>query len=288
MIKQFYTRVRSKNFSCDDLRGDIGPFPIRSLARLGSTTMTEMIFPRSFNKYPIIEINTVKSIQNSRSKLLMKGCFAKANVKQADWYKYIYTNDMHRFQDQLFKEEHVYNIENLPYPIVAKRIFGFKGHGMVLINNQEKLEKFLNSTSKTELAGYYFEEFKNYSREYRLHCTQDECFMSWRKLRKSDSKERWFFNSTNCNWVGENHNLFDKPVNWDKIIEDSCEAIKAVGLDIGAVDVRVQSANYEDKKRENPEYIVLEVNSAPAIGPIGVDIYRKKITELINKKIIKL
>lgn len=289
MIKQHFTRVRSKNFSCDDLRTSnkgIGPFPIRSLVRLGSTTMTEIIFPKSFKKYPIVEINSVESIQNSRSKLKMKECFLKENIPQSNWFV---NHGSKEYVTGLHDNMTIWAFKKLSYPLVAKRVFGFKGHGMVLINNQEELEKFLKSKSKTELEGYYFEEFKNFSREYRLHCTQSECFMTWRKLRKSDSKERWFFNSTNCNWVGENHPLFDKPNNWNKIVEDCCKAIKAVGLDIGCVDLRIQSAKTSDgNTRKNPEYIVIETNSSPALGDRGIELYRQKITELINNKIKEL
>lgn len=99
--------------------------------------------------------------------------------------------------------------------------------------------------------------------------------MSWRKLRKSDAKERWFFNSSNCNWISPEHELFNRPNNWANIERDCIQAMIAVGLDIGAVDVRVQS-------KDNPEYIILEVNSAPALGEQGIEIYKNEIIKLIE------
>lgn len=130
----------------------------------------------------------------------------------------------------------------------------------------------------TDTTEWYGESMKMYAREYRLHCTQTECFMSWRKLRRSDAEERWFFNSANCNWVGEDHELFDRPSNWDLIVEDCKKAMVATGLDIGSFDVRIQSSS-----KSTPEYIIVEVNSAPALGEQGVQIYKTKIQELIYK-----
>ena len=53
--------------------------------------------------------------------------------------------------------------------------------------------------------------------------------------------------------------------------------MRATGLDIGAVDVRVSS-------KDTSQFIVLEVNSAPSLGSQGIDIYREQIRKvLINK-----
>lgn len=263
-------KIRTKNYSADPLKGRIS-LPFRSIVRLGSTTETEIVFPKSFKAgKTIIECNSVESIHNSRSKLLMKECFNKAGIPQANGLN---INEVIA-QDQL---------ETLSYPLVAKRVYGFKGHGMRKLDNQEQLEDWIGDHES--LDGWYFEEFKNYSKEYRLHCTQTECFMSWRKLRKSEATERWFFNSSNCNWVSNAHELFDQPVNWEEIITQSINAVKAVGLDIGAVDVRVQSStNSEGSVRKSPKFIILEVNSAPALGEQGIEAYHEAIINVLTNK----
>jgi glutathione synthase/RimK-type ligase-like ATP-grasp enzyme len=97
--------------------------------------------------------------------------------------------------------------------------------------------------------------------------------MAWRKLRRSDAEERWFFNSSNCNWVSPNHELFNIPSTWESIVNDCKRAITCTGLDIGAVDVRVAA---------DGKYIVLEVNSAPALGEQGIEIYRVMINKLLK------
>jgi len=137
-------------------------------------------------------------------------------------------------------------------------------------------------------SGYYFEEYFNGAREYRLHVTEDGCFLAWRKLRKDDAKERWYFNSDNCIWAGESNDSFDKPVNWNEITEHCVNALKAVGLNIGAIDVRVESSSDSNgKKRKTCKFIVLETNSAPALGEVGSEAYFKEIKRLINKKLSK-
>jgi glutathione synthase/RimK-type ligase-like ATP-grasp enzyme len=276
---KFKLQLRTKNFSNKDLKGNI-ELPLRCLYRAGSTTSTKDCFPVSFGRRPIIEINTVDSIENSRSKLLMKACFAKAEVSQADWFGCVIKDDPNNKYVGIKYGDYDDPIE-INYPILAKRINGFKGKGMVKIDDQDGLEKFLAETSANQLTGYYFEQFHNYSREYRIHCTQERVFMSWRKLRKEDTPDdrRWFFNSENCNWVGEDHELFDKPTNFDMICDDCVKAIIEVGLDIGSFDVRVQSS-----RKNNPNYILIEVNSAPSLGEKGIEIYKNELIRIFNNK----
>ncbi len=134
----------------------------------------------------------------------------------------------------------------------------------------------------TEKCQWYAETMANYAAEYRLHCSKNGCFMAWRKLRKADTPEdrRWYFNSDHCNWVGEDHELFNKPTNWDKMCIDSTNAILSTGLEIGCVDLRCQSP-----KKQDPLYKIIEVNSAPALSEKGLNAYRVELARLISEKI---
>jgi len=228
--------------------------PHRTIVRFGSLTSTANVFPRAVELgRRIIEINTAEAIKISRDKLLMKQCFDDAEIAHSKW-----------------KPANDFNLGDLEYPILAKNRLSYQGRGMVKIDNQEQYEAFKRSHN---LDAYILERYYNYAREYRLHCTQEECFLTWRKLRRHDAEERWFFNSHNCNWVGENHRLFNKPRNWEEIIKASINAIKAVGLDIGAVDCRVAA---------DGKFIILEVNSAPALGAQGLQCYQNQIKQLIH------
>jgi D-alanine-D-alanine ligase-like ATP-grasp enzyme len=138
------------------------------------------------------------------------------------------------------------------------------------------------------LNNYIFERFYNYSREYRLHVTEDGCFYTCRKMLKSETpeEERWFRNDSNSVWVLENNPSFDKPINWNEVIEHSVKALKAVGLDIGAVDLRIQSSKHSNgDTRDYCDFIVLEINSAPSFGDITAEKYAVELSRLINKKL---
>ena len=61
--------------------------------------------------------------------------------------------------------------------------------------------------------------------------------------------------------------------------------IQAVGLDIGAIDVRVQNeVTAKGKKRNEPDFIILETNSAPSFGEITTQKYLNEIPKVILKK----
>lgn len=208
----------------------------------------------------------------------MKRCFHNFKVPQSYWWTAEETTPgVYAFTPQHEDKKTPNSVEELRYPILAKRVFGFKGKGMEKIDSAKEMAEFL---TKNNIRGYYFELYYNFAREYRVHCTQTGAFLRWRKLRKTDAENRWFFNSSNCVWVGEDNETFDVPVNMKDIDAKCVEAIKSVGLDIGAVDVRVQG-----KGNTTPSFIILEVNSAPSLGEMGNKVYAGKIEEIIASKI---
>ena len=262
-FSQRTVRIRTKNPSSNPLRKAI-LVPFNAVCRLGSRTPTNEVFPRGGR---VIECNTVESIENSRDKLRMKACFERGNVTQARHYH-------GSFGDIQVIKRHFSINKTTEYQLVGKAICGFQGKGMVLINNDTELSTFCRTHTP---QNFFIELFYNYGREYRLHATQTEMFLSWRKLRKSDAEARWFFNSHNCNWVSEDHELFDKPRNWKDLCDVAIKAIQSTGLDIGCVDIRVSS-------QDTSQFIVCEVNSAPALSEHGIEAYRTQIRKvLINK-----
>jgi hypothetical protein len=277
----FRPRIRSRHPSHDILRTELPLLPFRSVVRLGSTTVVDV--PN------IVECNTVQAVKNSSSKLLMKQCFLTSEVKTADWFVYNRNNNF----DQIgpFHTENDINISNLPYPIVAKHHFGSRGEGNFLLNNQQELEAWMRGKT---VSNYIFEKFYNFNREYRLHVTKYGCFYSCRKMLKHDTPEanRWFRNDSNSVWIVEYKDVllednpeFDKPTNWDTIVAESVKALNAVGLDVGAVDLRIQSSKTpKGKTRENPEFIIVEINSAPSFGEITAQRYIQEIPKILMTK----
>lgn len=257
-------------------------FNFRSIIRFGSSTPTseyenrEIKTKKGIVKRPIsVEINTVDSIKNSSNKLLMKKCFDKFNVTTAVWYV---------FDGNNFKTNVISIPQNdIQFPLVAKHIYGSRGRGNTLLNNMDDLEKW--KKQHNNYSSYIFEKFYNYNKEYRLHVTKNGCFYTCRKMIKADTPDdkKWFKNDSNSVWILEENPNFDKPQNW-KTIENECvKALKAVGLDIGAVDLRVQNnTNSKGEIRNNPEFIVIEINSAPSFGDITAKKYNSELTKILK------
>jgi D-alanine-D-alanine ligase-like ATP-grasp enzyme len=65
--------------------------------------------------------------------------------------------------------------------------------------------------------------------------------------------------------------MFNKPKNWKDIIVNVKQAMDAVGLDIGAVDIRT---------KKDGDFIILETNSAPGLAEIGIAMYLNILRDL--------
>jgi glutathione synthase/RimK-type ligase-like ATP-grasp enzyme len=259
LVRNFRPQIRSRHPSHEPLRELLGLFPFRSVVRLGSDWTGD--------GHDRVELNTVAAINNSADKLRMKECFSKAKVVTAEW---------NGVSEKVLSE----------FPIVAKHRFGSRGEGNTLIHTQAELNAWMKGKN---LKSYIFEKFHDYNREYRLHVTKDGCFYACRKLLRQDTPkdQRWFRNDSNCTWVredtdGEN---FDKPSNWDTIIAESVKALHAVGLDFGACDVKVQSAETaKGNTRKEPKFFIIEINSAPSFGEVTLEKYLEILPKLLRAK----
>lgn len=270
MQKLFKPQLRTKNFSAADLKAanaGIGEFPARAIVRLGSRTSTQEAFPKSFGKRTIIEVNTPEACHNSGDKVLMKQCFDAAGVRTAEW------SELHLIRSA--------NEWNHGYPAIIKHKNSCKGKGIYFINNQDDLQNFL---ANNNTRNHIIESYKGYTKEFRLHVTEDGCFYACRKMLKADAEERWHRHDTNSVWIIEENPLFERPKNWDDLEAECVKALKAVGLDIGACDVKIQS----EKNRNAgfiPEFVILEINSAAGLAERGLELYRVEIAKIITKKI---
>jgi len=276
-ISMFRPKVRSRHPSHNPLRTKLPLLPFRSVVRLGSTTIESDVVALGGNR---VECNSVQAVKNSASKLLMKRCFTNAGVRTPQWYVY----EGGRFICKGGGTEGTTAITDLPYPIIAKHVHGSRGTGNYKLNNQGELSNWLRDKT---LSSYIFERFYSYTREYRIHVTNEGCFYTCRKMLKRDADESnsWQRHDDNCVWIVENNPSFDKPVNWNSIVRDCVSALNSTGLDIGAFDVKVQSsADSKGIKRTNPEWIVIESCSAPSFGEITAVKYIEQIPLILKRK----
>ena len=265
IVTKFRPKIRSRHPSHGCLRGTIQRMPFSSVIRFGSTT------PCATR----VELNTIEAIKNSSSKLRMKNCFKKGQVKTAEW-----------IQPQSVKEVKQFFNDYRDSGIVTKSHFGSRGQGNTLIKTEVELNNWLNNHSGV-LSNYIVEKFYNYSREYRLHVTKNGCFYTCRKMLKQDTPEnkRWYRNDSNSIWIKEENPDFNKPSNWEEVVTESVKALKSTGLDFGAVDLRIQSDKIKGKKvNKNPEFIVIEINSAPSFGEITQQKYKEILPNLLQQK----
>jgi len=270
-----HTNLRRKN-------AKIELVPFKSVVRLGSTTDKEDTVTNGGNR---IELNTIEAVRNSSSKLRMKNCFqnAEPSVKSADWYRS--SNDNNMFLLQTKAEIIRVRLEDMPLPLVAKSLYGSRGQGNTLLNTTEEITSYLRSG--VDLSNRIFERYYNYSREYRLHVDANGCFYTCRKMMKKDTpnENKWYRNDDNCVWILENNEAFDKPTNWDNVVNESVKALKAVGLDFGAIDLRIQNSTDRDgNKRQEPEFIIVEINSAPSFGEVTEQKYIEHIPVMLKNK----
>lgn len=253
MKKQRHLIVRSRNTSCKPLKEIVVSRP--TILRLGSVTPTSKI---TKCKNPI-EINTAEACKLSGDKILMKSRFKHAKVNTAEYFTInaIYS---HRVLHYLEKWK----------TIIVKYKHSSQGNGIWLLQNEEDYYNWINEHCYDNPKHFVFEKYYTYSKEYRLHVTKDGCFCAARKMLKHDAEVRWHRHSNNSVWILEDNPMFDKPHSWNIITEHCVNALKSLKLDICCFDIKVQK-----NTNENPKFIILESNSAPALGEYTLQKYKE-------------
>lgn len=274
-LTSFRPLILSRHPSHSPLRTSLPRLPFRSVIRLGSTTVK--------NDYKRVEINSVQGVKNSSNKRLMKQCFNKANVKTADWYTFkIQNNDVILYDNG--NTNNTTFMDEIEFPLIVKHVYGSRGTGNYLAKSVSELKSCLSNKNSSD---YIIEKYYNFNREYRIHVTRNGYFYACRKMLKSDTPENKKFqrHDDNCVWYIESNPKFDKPVNWNNIVNDCVNALNALQLDICCFDIKVQSA--KDKKglnRPNPNYILIESGSAPSFGELTLVKYIEVLPNLIKQK----
>lgn len=255
MKRQKHLIVRSRNTTCAPLKELV--VPRTTILRLGSTTPTEQITRRPNP----VEINTAQACALSGNKIWMRQAFTEHDIPMAEG---ICAKNIDEVLD-FFKEYGT---------IICKHVHSSKGNGIYLLTSEDEIKEW---AEKHNIIDHVFEKYYTYSREYRLHVTKEGCFYAYRKMLKNDAEVRWHRHNVNSVWIVEENPLFDKPINWDSIVDSCVDALNALGLDIAAFDVKVQNS-----KHKEPKYIILESNSAPSLGEKGIEKYKETLTRLIN------
>jgi len=225
-----------------------------------------------------LEINTVESIQNTMNKITMKKLFYASGVKSPEFYL-LYNDVGGIYEDNGFKFISFEDLSNkFNYPILAKKTYRSRGRGMKKLDTKEEfldfIENYIKNNRRHHQNPYYIEEYKNYTKEYRIHCSAlGGYFYTCRKMLKGDAEDRWYRNDSNSTWFLEDNPQFDKPETWDQIVEDCNNARKALGLFIGGADVRVNKKG---------EHMIIEMNSACSLGEKTALAYIRELEKIVK------
>lgn len=134
-----------------------------------------------------------------------------------------------------------------------------KGRGFWLITNRDELNKALAGTSRKG-AATHFMEYIEADKEVRVHIFRGK------SIRMTEKK---YDGETGCHRDYTTIKPTGGKVERRLIRRAAKKAVKALGLDFGAVDILVK----------NGEIFVLEVNAAPGLGGTMPITYAKAIKE---------
>lgn len=224
------------------------------LFRLGSQTMIDNNTIKNYAK--IIKINSIEGINISRNKLLMKRKFEELKLDTP--LRYIEGDLIKWASDK--------------YPIVSKSFYGSQGKGNTIHETEKSFTEWLNSAAKNN---YIYEQYVNYTKEFRIHCSKNGIFSVFRKLRKNDSEERWYFNSKNCIFKIINIEDLKKYPCFINLEKQLIEAINGMQMDILAFDVRIN--------KDYTKFTIIESNSAPSLLLQGTLDYSMEILKIISQ-----
>lgn len=280
-IGRRFLSIRSRHPSIDGLRGVI-LLPKKAVYRHGSISTHESPY----------EINSIQCVKTSASKLLMKEAFDKGGVKHLPWFP---LNKAKLEGNNLTDGK-----TSLKFPVVVKSFYGSRGNGNFKLDSPKEFETWVAGKTR---ANYLVEQYYPGSVEFRIHITAHGPVYSLRKMLRDDvpKEKRWVRNDSTCVWITEytqsktpggqflsftgiESPTFDKPGNWNEIIQECKKALSAVGGDILAVDVKAQSNNGQKGRRGKVDFYILEVNSAPSMGQITTYIYKKELPRILQNK----
>lgn len=262
-----FIRIRSRNRSARQLYRRITSRK-RGVYRAGSYTPTSQIFTERELSAGIIEINKEESCRKSGDKIVMKKCFDEWEVKSTLWCELKSYESIDTMSDEL-------NFEcGIGRPYIVKHKYSSRGNNIYFFETPDELFEFCQNTP--HINSYIVEHWFSFTREYRLHVDKFGCFLAHRKMLRNDAQVRWHRHHENSVWINEDNENFDRPDDWEAIVEAAQKARRSVGLDICSVDVKVAG------RRDNPDFIILETNSGSALGEDSAEKYVVELQKIAD------
>lgn len=123
--------------------------------------------------------------------------------------------------------------------------------------------------------GYYMSKIYPKQREVRVHCCLGKVLLIKEKPAPADKKEvAWNFAINEQAWSTIDRKDYDPA-----LCKIALDAMEAIGLDIGAVDVM-----FDPMDKKLPRYVICEINTAPSLTEYLVEKYQSLFMLLFAKK----
>ena len=225
----------------------------------GEQTVAQTYMYATLSEF-IPTLNNYKSFALAEDKFQSNMVLSQAGVRTSDFYL-CHKEDMDGVSKQFDK---------WGTKMVYKPIDGWGGNGMALIESQLMFDTLMPFINKSDARNVYVERFiKNDYSDFRIDIVDGEFVACYG--RKANGRD-WRTNITSGGSV------IMREAN-DELIALAKKATKALGLEIGGVDILY------DEERE--EYVVLEVNGIPAFATpdqeaMGLDFNDRKIELIVN------
>lgn len=234
-------------------RGKIKPTDV--LMRWGTTKDPEL--DRSFISAGAVVLNKASGIENNTNKLNSLVLFKKNGVNVPRFYKN--KNDIERF------------------PVLGRKFNHKGGKDIIIINGS--LNRAANDYSKIP-DRHFYTEFIPSKAEYRVHIFCGKVIRVTKKVFRGHDRfdqqisDKCIIRNDTFGWG--HHAVTEQEMQEisSEAINNCIIAVKAVGLDFGAVDLLIGN--------DNKPY-VLEVNSCPRLNSIGIDVYLKAIKDVLAR-----
>lgn len=142
-------------------------------------------------------------------------------------------------------------VKNNQWPIIARPSRHAKGKNFIVLKD---INTFRQHYSQHNKDGWYYSEFINKEREYRVHCAHGKVLAVMQKTAGGD-KIAW-----NRAVTGEPFTRVAQENYPFSVCFQALKAVKALGLDFAGVDVM------EITENGKPQGYVLEVNTSPTLN----------------------
>jgi hypothetical protein len=147
------------------------------------------------------------------------------------------------------------------YPVIIRKSHHHAGIGFHIANNRNEALIIVKAMKNEE---YYISEFYPKTAEYRVHCASGKVLLLKQKPTPEDKTMiAWNFHQNELPWSTIERKDYDVDM-----VKLALNAIKAVGLDFGAVDIM----SYPTDKTLSI-HVVAEINTAPSYTPYLISKY---------------